>query len=73
MFPALSVTVTVCVEVDIRTNAMIRFPAVLLPGNAAASEATEVPCTAFDCDSATPPPAPELITMLSAWVAVCEL
>jgi hypothetical protein len=34
--------------------------------------ATELPCTAFDCDSAIPPPA-ELIRMLSACIAACEL
>ena len=51
---------------------LFRFPAALLPGNAAASEATEVPCTAFDCDSAIPP-APEFTMMLSACVAVCAL
>src|SRR5271166_531481 len=59
-----------------RTNAMIRFPAVLLAENAADTELTPDPCAELDCSSAmlVPPPPPlALIVMLSAALPVREL
>ena len=73
MLPAVSPTVTVWLVVEARTNTTIRFPAVLLPGNAWDTEETLVPCTAADCTSAIPPPLPDAIVMLKACVAVWDL
>src|SRR5580693_4591017 len=59
-----------------RTKTMIRFPAVLLAGNAADTELTADPCAALDCTSAmlAPPPPPlALIIKLNALSAVNEL
>src|SRR5579871_613942 len=55
-----------------RTNARIRLPAVVLAGNATASEPTADPCVAFSCTSPIPPPAAAMV-MLSALVAVDAL
>ena len=56
MLPALSASVTVCKVVDIRTNAMIKLPAVVDIGKAADNDPTFDPCTAFACTSAIPLP-----------------
>src|SRR5690349_6080331 len=58
-----------------RTNAIIRLPLVLADGKDTASEGTPDPSIAVDCTIAIPPVPPpfELIVMLSALLAVCEL
>jgi hypothetical protein len=52
MLPALLLTVTVWVAVDMRTNAMIRLPAVLFAGKAAHTELMCEPSIELDCTSA---------------------
>src|SRR6266849_5242030 len=73
MLPVLSLIATVCEEVDMRTKAMIRFPAVLFDPKGTESDVTPVPSAAFDWTKAIPPPTPLMIVMLNAFVAVCEL
>ena len=68
--PALSVTLTVCEVVDMRTNARIRLPAVLTLGNTDRTKPTPEPIAFADCTSAIPPPPLGPIVILSAAVAV---
>src|ERR1700694_4943051 len=73
--PTLSVTVTLCPLEDMRTNAMIKLPAVLLVGNDTDTEPTPDPSIAFDCTSPIPPPLPPLVLIVrfNALLAVNEL
>ena len=64
-------TVTVWDELDIRMNAIIKLPAVLLPENATETDPTADPCTALDC-TIEMPVLPGLIVILRRFVAVCE-
>src|ERR1700687_2468294 len=67
--------VEVCPLEDMRTNAMIKLPAVLLVGNDTDTEPTPDPSIAFDCTSPIPPPLPPLVLIVrfNALLAVNEL
>ena len=56
LFPKVSVKVIVCVVVEALTKVMIVFPAVFAFGNACASDATPLPCTAALCTRFRPEP-----------------
>ena len=61
--PRLSVIETVCVVVDIRTNATIKLPAVFGDRKLVVTDPTALPSTEFDCTSAA--------VIVGVGVAVC--
>lgn len=70
--PALSVTLTVCDALDMRTKAIIRFPGVFGLTNVCDSEGTTLACPLVACTKVIAAVLEELIVMVSVCVAVVE-